>query len=296
MMTTLLYLASGGYNPSYENLPFEQIICVDANKGFQPTYPKQHTKVRFIGTDALFAIDQLIEEQVHIDCLVSMNEGLDEGGGSYPIFSGFLMGYLSPILKPSLLLICDLNRYTYSNRSGLSRLDWGYQKIKEIKPADSNYIDPRLFINDCTDVLPKGQVFEMNKIRTVRRVPTNNNTKVKLIQCSIWDDKSELDFIGLSLISKQPLTTHSRLNINNPADFFIHQGVINIYKMPFVEILRLAKREGAKRIGLGPWNEGDYRELAGIFNSEELMGIESISFYHLNPKDFKDLYQLTDTL
>ena len=57
-MTTLLYLASGGYNPSYENLPFEKIICVDANKSFEPTYPKQYTKVRFIATDALFAIDQ----------------------------------------------------------------------------------------------------------------------------------------------------------------------------------------------------------------------------------------------
>jgi hypothetical protein len=64
--------------------------------------------------------------------------------------------------------------------------------------------------------------------------------------------------------------------------------------MPFVEILRMAKRQGATRIGLGPWNEGDYRELASILNSEELMGIESISFYHLNPKDFKDLYTLLE--
>jgi len=225
-----------------------------------------------------------------------MNEGLDEGGGSYPIFSGFLMGYLSPILKPSLLLICDLNRYTYSNRSGLSRLDWGYQKIKEIKPADSNYIDPRLFINDCMEVLPKGQVFEMKKIRTERRVPTNNNTKVKLIQCSIWDDQKDLDFIGLNLVSKQPLTSSHHPHIKNPADFFKHQGVVNINQMHFREILNLARELGARNIGLGPWNDGNYLEVGEIIRNEELTGIDSVSFYHLNPKDFKDLYQLTDTL
>ena len=50
-MQTLLYLASGGYNPSYEDLPFQQIICVDANQRFEATYPKKNTKVRFIATD-----------------------------------------------------------------------------------------------------------------------------------------------------------------------------------------------------------------------------------------------------
>jgi hypothetical protein len=295
-MQTLLYLASGGYNPSYENLPFEKIICVDANKSFEQTYPKQHTKVRFIATDALFAIDQLIEEQVHIDCLVSMNEGLDEGGGSYPIFSGFLMGYLSPILNPSLKLICELELYTNSNRSGLSRLDWGFEKVKEIQPSESGYLDPRIFINENNYNSPRGQMFEMRKIKRVNQISTDHGTKIQLIQCSIWDNQKDLDFIGLNLVSKQPLTSSHHPQIKNPADFFKYHGVVNINQMHFKEILNLALELGAKNIGLGPWNDGNYLEVGEIIRNEELTGIESVSFYHLNPKDFKDLYQLTDTI
>jgi len=118
-MKTLLYLASGEYSPVYENLPYDQIICVDRCSDLVRTYPLKSTKVRFIGRDALFAIDQLQQEGTQIHALVSMNEGLFEGGGSYPIFSGFLMGYLAPILAEELVLICDLSYYNQSNMKGL---------------------------------------------------------------------------------------------------------------------------------------------------------------------------------
>lgn len=291
-MKSLLYLASGTYNPDYEQLPFDQIICVDYCSSAGRSYPKQDTKVRFIQKDALFAVEQLRNEQVKIDCLVSMNEGLDEGGGIYPMFSGFLMGYLSPILKNEIVLICELEIYN-NFRNGLASLDWGFQKKGEYVEGDSNYIDPRIFMNNRENASNKGQVFRMKKNREIKTISINDSIKkLQLIHGSIWEDRAELDFIGFSLTSLHDLPRTNNSSIRTPADFFKSKGIINTHLMPFKEIISIARDKKAKNIGLGPWNMGNYQETIDLLKTEDLSDFESIRFYHLSPKDFRMLYAL----
>lgn len=291
-MKTLLYLASGTYNSEYEKLPYDQIICVDYSSSAANTYPQHETKVRFIKMDALLAADQLRKEKIQIDCLVSMNEGLDEGGGIYPMFSGFLMGYLSPILKVEIVLICDLGIYN-NFRNGLASLDWGFHKKSEHFKGDEKYIDPRKFMNHRENISPRGQVFCMKKNREIRNISINDSiSKLQLIHGSIWEDQEELDFIGFSLTSIHSLPRTNNSQIRTPSDFFKSKGVVDTHLLPFKEIISIARNKGAKNIGLGPWNKGDYQEAIDLMKTEDFSDFESIRFYHLSPKDFKMFYAI----
>jgi hypothetical protein len=109
-MKRLLYLASGAYQSAYKTLPFERMYFVDANRKLKESFRFASKHHRFLASDALLAVDYLIRKQLKIDCLVVVNEGLFEGSGHYPMFSDFLMGYLSPILKDDFLLICDVGQ------------------------------------------------------------------------------------------------------------------------------------------------------------------------------------------
>ncbi|RAR73731.1 hypothetical protein [Flavobacterium aciduliphilum] len=179
----LLYLASGGYKPEYENLPFDHLYFVDGNANFKKSYPENHPKITFLGMDALFAVDYLKSKQVKIDCLVIINEGLYEGGGSYPLFSDFLIGYLSPILKEEYLLICDL-RYYDSNLNAVTKMDWGHKILKKITSKDYEYINPKLFTSHREFSPDKafGNVFLMKKDHKVTTIKSlNPSIKIEIV-------------------------------------------------------------------------------------------------------------------
>jgi hypothetical protein len=113
-----------------------------------------------------------------------------------------------------------------------------------------------------------------------------------LIHGSIWEDQAELDFIGFSLTSIHSLPRINNSQIRTPADFFKSKGVMDTHLMPFKDIISMARNKGAKNIGLGPWNKGDYKEAISILKTEDFSDFESIRFYHLSPKDFKMFYAI----
>lgn len=293
-MKTLLYLASGEYSPVYENLPYDQIICVDRCSDLVRTYPLKSTKVRFIGRDALFAIDQLQQEGTQIHALVSMNEGLFEGGGSYPIFSGFLMGYLAPVLAEELVLICDLSYYNQSNMKGLSRLDWGFEKVREINRGEEGFIDPHQFYNNPWENPDRGNQFILRKVNKKTFVQNQHGVDVQILQRSLWEDKSRLDLIAFPLSSRHGLLSGSEQGIHSPAEFFLRKGVLDIENLTFLEILDLSRNLGAQRLGIGPWNNGQYQEVFEMLQRDAVRGFQSIYFYHLSPNDYGELYRCNE--
>jgi hypothetical protein len=84
---TLLYLASGPYKHVYENLPYEKIILVDKSTTYHNFMSAINSKVELWNMDALNAVDEIAKRKLVINCIVSVNEGLNEGGGDYVIFS-----------------------------------------------------------------------------------------------------------------------------------------------------------------------------------------------------------------
>jgi len=306
-MKTLLYLASGEYYPEYETLPFDRLIFVDRSQSYAKSYPKNNPRIRFIAADALLAIDMLKKEGVKIDCLVSLNEGLFEGGGSYPIFSGFLMGYLSPLLNDNITLVCDLNYYV-SKFKILNKLDWGFKKNKKLSPAMPEYIDPAQFSSSQRERVSAnfGNVFlmEREKSEISFKLP-ESLTQIKIIHGSIWADEQTLNVIGINLLSKYSLcdynndnyTNHNKNNkkteytkINTVNQFFnAKPKVMDINGKSFPEIMEYCIEKGYKHIGLTPWNKGNYQDVINYLKNINEIPFHSINFYHLNKKDFKVL-------
>jgi hypothetical protein len=303
-MKTLLYLASGEYYPEYETLPFERLIFVDRSQSYAKSYPKNNPRIRYIAADALFAIDMLKQEGVKIDCLVSLNEGLYGGGGNYPIFSGFLMGYLSRLLNDKFTLVCNLNYYA-SELKILNKLDWGFKKNKMLKPSMPDYIDPTVFSysQHQSKNANFGNVFimEREKSEIAFNLP-DSLTKIKIIHGSIWEDEQTLDVIGLNLLSKYSLhdNNNDNLNKNNKKNentkintvnqfFNAKPKVMDISGKSFSEIMEYCMEKGYKHIGLTPWNKGNYQDVINYLRSLNDKTFNSINFYHLNKKDFKVL-------
>ncbi len=289
---TLLYLASGSYKPEYEYLTFDRMFFVDGNSSFEKTYPKKHPKITFLGMDALLAIDQLKAEHIKIDCLVLINEGLWQGGGSYPLFSDFLMGYLSPILKEDYLLICDLSYYN-SNLNAVTKMDWGHKITRKITSEDNGYINPKLFTSyrEFSPDEAFGDMFLMEKSRKVTHInSTISNVKIEIVHGSIWEDEVNLDFIGLNLRSNHQLvgSANGRQNV---VDFFESKPKVhNIKEKHFSDIMDTCIKSDVKRVGLVAWNNGNYEEIINLINALPSNNMESIRFYHLNKGDFKDMY------
>jgi hypothetical protein len=146
-MSTLVYLASGPYHRSYEHLPYDQIILIDIQSRFAPL---NNSKVRCLRMNVLDALELLCAEGVKIDCLVNMNEGIYEGGGTFAMLSDHMAGHLHPLLKDEFILICNLNIYRALEMKKIPKLDWGFDHTV-LTSENMEYIDPLIFCNCSYD-------------------------------------------------------------------------------------------------------------------------------------------------
>jgi hypothetical protein len=288
---TLLYLASGPIIPEYRDLPFGKMIFVDRTS---QEIPFQDDRFEFIKADALIAIEQLLKRKIKIDYLVSVNEGLFGGGGNYPVLSDFMLGYLSPILSDEFFLVCDPKYYRaipmYLNP------EWGF-KSSSVNTTDPNYIYPSLFeygqrISNTPENPDFGEVYKLTLDKTVRSLQVNPDLDMKLIYGSIWDDADKLDLLGISLLSRHEIRRPGR-NHFSISQFFREKGVYDLQGTTIQEIIAHAQANGLKRIGLSPWMDGEYAEVIQFLRDFKPGCIESIYFYHLRKRDFRQIYQVT---
>ena len=292
-MKTLLYLAAGPYLDAYSELPFDKLIFVEKNDQYWGrSYEDIPVNAKWIKKDALVAIDELISRGIKIDYLVSLNEGLGEGGGGYAMLSDEVMGYLSPILKDEFILICDFSHYDLFERDQYKNFDWGFEKVEELKDGDSGFINPKTFTESQQyNSGSYGHVYKMKRISQTRKIDLNNQiVDLKIIHGSIWDDEAKLDAIGLSY-------NHSRLagdaayNSQSISDFFdLKPKVFNLRGKTFDDVLAYCEQHKIKHLGLCPWLNHNYQEVVERLQGVMPQCLERISFYHLNRDDFKELY------
>ena len=291
MPTTLLYLASGPYRRSYENLPFDQVILVDRDLIRFPRARPENSKVNLLRGDALPAIQKLKKRDgIKIDCLVSVNEGLCEGGGDYPIFSDFLLGYLSPILADELIVITDINYYTQTEKIGdrVAQMDWGFESVR-IDSSHPKYLDPKLFTNNRVgDNRDYGDVFLLKRKKSKVSLPLNDQLSVDLIHGSIWEDEADLNLIGLHVKPKPRV--REKYDIES---FFKKNEKVDLIRGAAIEdILSFAEERHIKHLGLTPWMKEDYHHVIEVLRTYQPKHLEKISFYHLRKDDYKMLYEL----
>lgn len=288
-MKTLLYLASGPYYEEYESLPYDKVILVDSASTYANYRPGNNSKVEFMNMDAMYTIKALKERNIKIDCLVSLNEGLLEGGGLYPIFSDFLIGYLSPILNDEILVISDPDYYGALRMSSVVKnMDWGFVG-KKVKPNDAEFIYPGIFSSQqraLSLMYDKkfGQIKKLIRNRSEHTLNMKSKLTVKLIHGSIWEN-SNADLIGIGLSGENHLTGVSR-NVTIKKFFHEHNNFRNIHQLEFNDIIRICEEKKLRTISLAPWKDGDYEQV--IRDIQEFDGNfpAELNLYHLNKTDF----------
>jgi hypothetical protein len=253
--------------------------------------------VKLIGKDALLAIDELKRKNILFDAVVSLNDGMLEGGGTYPIFSDAVLGYLNPLLRDEVLVITDL-KYQGSIKlaRSVSKMQFGFDALK-LNSTSPDFLHPSLFCyskqqqhnffdNDF------GDVYKLRRSRKESSFKLHNGLKIKLIKDSIWRDAQQLDLLGLNINSKQALGGHRGEKITSVNDFFFKSknNTLQIRDLSFEAILKVCTEQNIKKLGLTPWLKGQYKALFEALNSKEAAVLDEISFYHMRNTDFKELY------
>ena len=293
---TLAYFASGGYHRTYQYLPFDKVYLIDncfryRYRTTDPRFKKninQIGKVTCIGMDALESISYLKKESVKIDFFVSLNEGLWEGGGSYPINSDFFLGYAMPLLNDRYYHLMDIeyyrgrivsNRnYSYNPQRSVS-MDLPYTKT-EINTRHPYYLNPALFSSYNSH--SRAKIYFMQKIKNINEYKINEKLKISIVHDSIWNYYDELDILALS-ISNQ-----------GQGDFFkkITKVVDNTDISSFKEILYSSSKKMIHRVGFNPWLKDEYKQVYNFLIKFEPPFPMHIHFYHLNKEDYREFKEL----
>ncbi len=299
-MKTLVYFASGLYKEEYQNLDFDNIFLVDnyfKNSKIFPNNIFTIGKVHCIGMDCLDAINYLKDLDIKIDYLVQLNEGLQEGGGCYPLNSDFFIGYLMPLLKDNYIHIYSKN---YRENGYYPKMNIPFD-MREMDENEEGYIKPQTF----THYTKYAKVFQMKRIFNSKTLLFNPNVKVSIHHDSIWNWHNELNLLAISISQpwdrcRRERTNEYEIREGKKADpyslhnvfpgfgFFDQTPKTFSIKLNTIDMLfDYCGYLCIEKVGIIPWANGNYRpfiEFLKNFNSDYP---KEIHLFHLNKNDFK---------
>jgi len=331
-MKTLLYLASGAYQDHYDKLPYELLILVDRcirtqislrGAGFneivwhveQPQFsrkrdgdirinlnwlkarPQEVLKIILqLGMDALKGLELLGILNIKIDALVSVNEGLYEGGGEYPLLtSGLVMGYALPLFQRNLILVCNPSYYPSKFQRVFRRPSmWGYQKT-ELNVSYDNYLLPERFTK--YGMCESGKVFMLSKKPDCMRYRFNK-MNLLLFKESIWCDYNLLDVL---VFPKEILSYNSgrEFNMQKVTEFlFSRKKVCTVDYSNLDDLLSVTARLNSnKMVGMVAHsffeNPENLRRLTSR-NFTERATFQEVRFYCLTSLEFQTYKKALD--
>lgn len=243
----------------------------------QNIHVSQSGKVVFLGMDCLNSVDYLRKLGVRIDCFVSLNEGLSEGGGYYAINSDMCLSYIMPILSDEYIHI--MNKHYYRHNYHVT-MDLPYL-MTEISEGDQDFLDPLIF-SDNEYHKGHAKVYRMKKQISVEKLNINPNIQISVIHDSIWSYVEELDLLAISITPQ------------GQGDFFHRLSkAISFRDMSIEQILDYCVKEKVESIGLMPWARGKYSTFIDQIKSRNMKYPRRISLFHLNRNDFKSVRELT---
>ncbi len=226
--------------------------------------------------DCLEAVNYLKQHKIEIDCMVSLTEGIYEGGARYPVNGDMFLGYAISIFSDEYIHI--MNKNYYCNHYHVT-MDLPYQ-MTEIKVENKDYLDPFIFSDDSYH---KGhaKVFRMKKRTSVEYLNINSKIQISITQDSIWNYIDELDLLAISITQQGQGNFFERSN-----------KVVSLRKLSISEVLDICVQRKIKRIGFTPWAKGKYSSFIDQIKNYTEEYPKVISLFHLNRKDFKPLKDL----
>lgn len=274
-MKTLVYFASGDYRSEYQNLGFDRVILIDDcfKNRKHPANIINKGNVTCIGMDCLKAVQYLKTENIKIDCFVSLNEGLHEGGGRYAINSDFFLGFVMPLLSNSYIHI--MNKNYYRNMYKVS-MDLPFN-IKEISENQEGFIDPFIFSKDSYHK-KHAKVYQMTRIFSTQKLSFNPKLKTFISNDSIWNHYDNLDLVLLSITQQ-----------GQGAFFENLPKVINLNSTTLDQIFSYCVLNKIEKIGFTPWGKGHYRSFISQLKDIKDDYPKEIFLFHLNKDDYNEL-------
>ena len=276
-MRTLVYFASGPNREEYQNLDFDKIYLIDncfRNRNRNQNSLLSKGKTICIGMDCLQSIEFLKNENVKIDCFVSLNEGLYEGGGSYAINSDMFLGYAMPLFNEQYVHI--MNKNYYHNMYHVS-MDLPYS-IDEIKESDTRYLSPFIFSKDNYH---KGhaKVFQMQRLNTpITEIHFYPKIKFEIVHDSIWNYYEILDACVISFSNQ------------GQGEYFNKKPkILDFNRNTIDDVFDYCVRNRVKRIGFTPFGRGNYKTFLNKIEGLEGEYPNEVFMFHLNKNDYQEI-------
>ena len=268
-MKTLAYFASGKTEMDFSTFNYDRIILVDNefNTGLYYSKTENNKTIIRMSCDAITAVDILKDKKIKLDCFISINEGLHEGGGHYPLNGEYFLAYLSPILKDTYYHIYApnyYNNYVFRPLSSKNVFRKGsFSKVMEVGFEIAGIVASKLN-NDANNNL---KCFQMQR-KTEETFILDNDNKVKLIYGNIWNHIGEFEYLFL------PSNKLTRFIVNHNNIHWFEKG-----KFPFDELLNLDNKIPIK-IAILPWYSNNYKfELNKLVQIAQNKNIEIVLFF-----------------
>ena len=286
-MKTLAYFGCGIEEMDFSNFNYDRIILVDYhlkihNKNFEEVIEKKI--IIKMACASLDAIAILKQKNIKVDCYISINEGLIEGHGDYPLNGSYFLSYLAPILNDTYFHIYAPSYYGTTDIKPLCNK-------KNFKNSSFNILDPVSI--ESTGViaskLNNGGNFPLKSYLLKRKrdivVFDDPNANFKIIYGNIWEHEPDLDVLFLTLNKKYSPFLKQLKKIE-----WFEKGVF-----PFDKLENLNINE-VKKIGIIPWYSKNYNEeLQKITEFAAKSGIE-ITLFFVDKNDqilFENILQIT---
>jgi hypothetical protein len=231
-------------------------------------------KVTCLGMDALEAIDFFKKNEIKIDILAIINEGMAEGGGYMPLNVNYVLSYITPTLSEEYIHILNSQYYD----KGLHvNLDLPIEK-KLLSKDDVGWIDPSIFSEDWGK---DAEVFRVKKKPSLIEITLNPNIRTLVIHDTIWNYYNQLDLVVLSI--KEPERRYF---------FSTKKKVMTITDLPILNLFAYCNRNKIESIGFTPWGRGRYSSFIDFIKEYKGEFPKRISLFHLNNNDYNSLKEL----
>ena len=286
--TNLVYFASGtNIKKEYFTLPYDNIFLVDM--AFKEVN-NINSKIFTIPLESTSAVNLFKLLNIEINCMVSINEGLGEGGGIYHINSDVFLGYVMPVFTSMVIHIGSLDYYSYQDRNKYLHikqhyLDIPFSNIETLSKEDKDYLNPNIFNTRYNGIVTKLYNKSDKNYSFVKE-----GVNISVIHKSIWEDVEDLDacFVIFDNQRQQKLFSNFHNNIypiwvNHDKSQF--PGAIHLN-----DIKDLIKDNNWDSIGLLP-NGCHYSTLITRLLDSSISSLKDVNFYHLNINDFSTLYK-----
>lgn len=270
----LIYFASGTrMREGYEDLPFDNVVLVD--KCFkQPVSVKG--KVICIGLTALHATSWFKELKIKFSSIVILQEGLWEGGATYPLNGNWSLSNIMPILHDEYLHIACPDYYGQRRWSKMANLP---QTAIELNESDSDFIDPKIF----SDYHKSDKKFYVWKVTKQPGSPVSfkcGNRKITVVRKNVWDDYN--DVLDAAFVRCSPGEERNLKAVAPKAE------IVKNYS--FEQILQYCNRNKIVKAGFMPWLSGQYEKFLQYIEANQTAYPQELYFYHLHKNDYKQLY------